>query len=76
MQGGKYTINGKTFNSTDVQRDLGAQVHNTLKMASLYVLLRQHGFSPGVLVSSHSKHTLVCRLIGFREIVNHSQRVG
>lgn len=31
---GKYTVNGKTHNSIDVQRDLGVQVQSILKMAA------------------------------------------
>ena len=31
---GEYTVNGRTLNSIDVQRDLGAQVHKSLKVAT------------------------------------------
>ena len=31
---GKYTVDGRTLNSTDVQRDLGVQVHSSQKMAT------------------------------------------
>jgi len=32
--GGKYTVNGRTLKSIDRQRDLGVQVHRSLKVAT------------------------------------------